>query len=158
MRILLLVVRNLITDLSIVNWGTLVKADALCTTRTTHPQDLSTPRVCGPHYLVARPDFDTKYPDDKNQPLKFLSGFIHNYTQFLRHHWKRRIPWCPRPTQTFASTIFFYSQLVHSLGKNSFTPAQPSYKQYPQTYPQVTVSVIPIHYPHLTSYLETHSS
>lgn len=47
---------------------------------------------------------------------------------------------------------FLYPQVVHILGKNSPTPAQPSYEQYPQTYPQAGWVVIPNHYPHLTKF------
>ncbi|QFQ90278.1 hypothetical protein [Lacticaseibacillus manihotivorans] len=47
---------------------------------------------------------------------------------------------------------FIYPQVVHILGKNSPTTAQPSYEQYPQTYPQVNWLVIPNHYPHLTKF------
>ena len=47
---------------------------------------------------------------------------------------------------------FLYPQVVHILGKNSPTPAQPSYEQYPQTYPQADEAVIPNHYPHLTKF------
>ena len=47
---------------------------------------------------------------------------------------------------------FLYPQVVHILGKNSPTPFQPSYEQYPQTYPQVNWLVIPNHYPHLTKF------
>lgn len=47
---------------------------------------------------------------------------------------------------------FLYPQVVHILGKNSPTPAQPSYEQYPQTYPQADEVVIPNHYPHLTKF------
>ena len=47
---------------------------------------------------------------------------------------------------------FLYPQVVHILGKNSPTPFQPSYEQYPQTYPQATVVVMPNHYPHLTKF------
>lgn len=47
---------------------------------------------------------------------------------------------------------FLYPQVVHILGKNSPTPFQPSYEQYPQTYPQTDDAVIPNHYPHLTNF------
>jgi hypothetical protein len=47
---------------------------------------------------------------------------------------------------------FLYPQVVHILGKNSPTPFQPSYKQYPQTYPQADLAVIPNRYPHLTKF------